>query len=75
MNHDVSELMFFPFSGNESDEFGKDKAARLPLLLPKVMEGRPTQSTSRLFSQLPPEILAGIMELQMTKRPSLLSPW
>lgn len=63
MNHDVSELMFFPFSGDESDEFGKDKGARLPLLLPKVMEGRPTQSTSRLFSQLPPEILAGIMDL------------
>jgi hypothetical protein len=63
MNHDVSELMMSSFSGNENDKFGKDKDARLPLLLPKVMEGRPIQSTSLLLCRLPPEILGDIMDL------------
>ncbi|KAL2192249.1 hypothetical protein P885DRAFT_48138 [Corynascus similis CBS 632.67] len=63
MNHDVSELMLSSFSGNENDEFGKEKDARLPLLLPKVMEGRPIKSTSLLLCRLPPEILGDIMDL------------
>ncbi|KAK4205979.1 hypothetical protein QBC37DRAFT_477062 [Rhypophila decipiens] len=62
MNHDISELMISSFSGNENDTFGKDKDARLPLLLPKVMEGRPIKSTS-LLCRLPPEILGDIMDL------------
>ncbi|KAM7215127.1 hypothetical protein V8F06_009445 [Rhypophila decipiens] len=62
MNHDVSELMISSFSGNENDTFGKDKDARLPLLLPKVMEGRPIKSTS-LLCRLLPEILGDIMDL------------
>ncbi|KAK4233433.1 hypothetical protein C8A03DRAFT_19503 [Achaetomium macrosporum] len=61
--HDVSDLMLSPFSGNENDEFGKDKDARSPLLLPKVMEGRPIRSTSLLLCRLPPEILGDIMDL------------
>ncbi|KAK4124703.1 hypothetical protein N657DRAFT_654960 [Parathielavia appendiculata] len=63
MNHDVSELMISSFSGNENDRFGKEKDARLPLLLPKVMEGRPIKSTSRLLCRLPPEILGDLMDL------------
>ncbi|KAK4150403.1 hypothetical protein C8A00DRAFT_46197 [Chaetomidium leptoderma] len=63
MNHDISELMLSSFSGNENDEFGKDKDVRLPLLLPKVMEGRLIKSTSLLLCRLPPEILGDIMDL------------
>jgi hypothetical protein len=62
MNHNVSELMLSSFSGNEKDEFGRDEAARLPLLLPKVMEGRPIESLSLLLRLLP-EILGDIMDL------------
>lgn len=60
--HDISNLMMGTFSGNERDEFGKEKDARLPLLLPKVMEGRPIVSTSPLFG-LPAEIIGDIIDL------------
>lgn len=73
MNHDVSEMMMSSFSGVEADEFGKDKDAILPLLLPKVMEGRPIGSTSLLLCRLPPEILGDIMDLIVNDKAALSS--
>ncbi|KAK3290211.1 uncharacterized protein B0H64DRAFT_427509 [Chaetomium fimeti] len=73
MNHDVSEMMLSSFSGIEADGFGKDKDAILPLLLPKVMEGRPIESTSLLLCRLPPEILGDIMDLIADDKAALSS--
>ncbi|KAK0709828.1 hypothetical protein B0T26DRAFT_786602 [Lasiosphaeria miniovina] len=62
MTDGVSELMISTFSGTEKDVFGKDKDGRLPLLLPKAMEGHPIASKSILLN-LPPEILGDITDL------------
>ncbi|KAK3292027.1 uncharacterized protein B0H64DRAFT_329972 [Chaetomium fimeti] len=62
MYHDVSA--FLPRSvSNKGDRFGKQpKKARLPLLLPTVMQGAPVVSDSRLL-RLPPELLGDIVDL------------
>ncbi|KAL6859280.1 hypothetical protein J3F83DRAFT_339306 [Trichoderma novae-zelandiae] len=70
LGHDVSTLMMALFGGSEKNEFGKEKGARLPLLLPKTMEGRPIASKSLLFS-LPPEILGDIMDLLVDDKAAL----
>jgi hypothetical protein len=69
--HSLYDLMIPQLSGNENDEFGKNKDARLPLLLPKAMEGRPVRSTSPLFCRLPPEILGDIMDLLANDKATL----
>ncbi|KAH0499582.1 hypothetical protein TgHK011_006763 [Trichoderma gracile] len=68
--HDVSSLMMPTLSGGERNEFGKEEGTRLPLLLPKVMEGRPIVSQSLLFS-LPAEILGDIMDLLVDDKAAL----
>ncbi|RYO91858.1 hypothetical protein DL762_001938 [Monosporascus cannonballus] len=70
MGHRVSELMISVFAGGERDKFGRQKNARLPLLLPKVMEGRPIASDSPLLS-LPPEILGDIIDLIADEKTTL----
>ncbi|RYP33546.1 hypothetical protein DL768_011095 [Monosporascus sp. mg162] len=72
MDRDISNMMMTPFSGIGNDQFGKEKNARLPLLLDRVMEGRPRKSESRLL-QLPAELLGDIADLLANDKPTLAS--
>ncbi|RYP92454.1 hypothetical protein DL770_001400 [Monosporascus sp. CRB-9-2] len=72
MDRDVSSMMMPRFSGIQNDQFGKEKNARLPLLLDRVMEGHPRKSESRLL-QLPAELLGDIADLLANDKPTLAS--
>ncbi|RYP05336.1 hypothetical protein DL764_003881 [Monosporascus ibericus] len=72
LDRDISNMMMTPFSGIQNDQFGKERNARLPLLLDRVMEGRPHKSESRLL-QLPAELLGDIADLLANDKRTLAS--
>ena len=72
MDYDVSTLMLGTLGSGGRDEFGKEKSARTPLLLDRIMGGQPRASSSKLL-QMPAEILADIVDFLADDKHALSS--